>query len=829
MTEPQWQKTACILCECNCGLEVLLDDRQLVKIRGDKAHPQSQGYTCEKPLRLDRYQNGPHRITSPMRRRPDGTYEEIDWETALDEIAAKLQQVKDTHGGERIFYYGGGGQGNHLQGAYGRALIGALGVRFISNALAQEKTGEAWVDRQIHGNHTIGDFEHSEVTVFIGKNPWQSHGVARARPTLREIARDPDRHMIVIDPRRSETADLADIHLQVKPGTDAWCMAAIAGTLVQEKLYNAAWLAEHAVDHERVLEAFAAIDIPRCARICGVPEELLRDAGRMIGTASSVATYEDLGIQHAPNSTLTAYLDKMPWLLTGSFAKPGGQHIHSWLFPLAGAWHPVPRSTSLPAEAIRRRVGLALMRFGAGPLRKGLAAAGRTRLGSRAGETVARMAMSTFFDPVGVATAAPIAAALGRFEIEDATPVTGARVIAGLIPATSIPEEILTDHPDRMRALWIDASNPVHSLPGTTRFAEAMRAVDISVVVEVAMTETARQADHVLPAASQFEKYEASLFTLHFPHNTFQLRRPLMAPLPGTRQEVDIYVAIIDRLGVVPDGIVAELRTALNISRHAFALSLFSTLRSRPELAALTPYLLYRTLGATLGEGRETVALVWGLAHLSAIAQPEAVARAGFTGSGFDRGEELFEAILAHPEGVVFTEDAYDDARGYLQHPDGKFHLAIPELLDELERVLAQEPVYTSAEFPFILSAGERRAFTANVIIRNPEWRRRDAEGALRLSPADATRLGVATGDRVRVVTAGGAAVTPVEINEMMQDGHISLPNGLGVIYPDGEQGESVVGVALNQLTSGTRRDRFFGSPWHKNVPARIEPIAEPV
>lgn len=211
MTEPQWQKTACILCECNCGLEVLLDDRRLVKIRGDKAHPQSQGYTCEKPLRLDRYQNGPHRITSPLRRRPDGSYEEIDWETALDEIAAKLQQVKDTHGGERIFYYGGGGQGNHLQGAYGRALIGALGVRFISNALAQEKTGEAWVDRQIHGNHTIGDFEHSEVTVFIGKNPWQSHGVARARPTLREIARDPDRHMIVVDPRRSETADLADI------------------------------------------------------------------------------------------------------------------------------------------------------------------------------------------------------------------------------------------------------------------------------------------------------------------------------------------------------------------------------------------------------------------------------------------------------------------------------------------------------------------------------------------------------------------------------------------------------------------------------------------
>ena len=105
-----WQPTACILCECNCGIEVQLggeDGRRLVKVRGDDAHPVSQRYVCEKPARLDYYQNGPHRLTKPLRRRPDGSFEEIDWDTAIREVAAKLAAVRDTYGGETIVAYGG--------------------------------------------------------------------------------------------------------------------------------------------------------------------------------------------------------------------------------------------------------------------------------------------------------------------------------------------------------------------------------------------------------------------------------------------------------------------------------------------------------------------------------------------------------------------------------------------------------------------------------------------------------------------------------------------------------------------------------------------------
>jgi hypothetical protein len=186
-----WRPTACVLCACNCGIEIQLDGRRFERIRGDKAHPSSQGYTCEKPLRLDHYQNGRYRLTHPLRRRPDGSFEQVDWDTAIREVAAGFAAVRDAHGSEAIFYYGRGGQGNHLGGSYSGAFMRTLGARYRSNALAQEKTGLFWVSDRMLGTMATGDLDHCEVALFVGKNPWQSHGIPRARPTLREIARDP--------------------------------------------------------------------------------------------------------------------------------------------------------------------------------------------------------------------------------------------------------------------------------------------------------------------------------------------------------------------------------------------------------------------------------------------------------------------------------------------------------------------------------------------------------------------------------------------------------------------------------------------------------------
>jgi formate dehydrogenase len=741
MTETTWHPTACILCECNCGIEVALEDRTLARIRGDKAHPASQGYTCNKAMRLDHYQNGPDRLTSPLRRRPDGTFEEIGWDEAIAEVAAGFARTRDAHGGEAILFYGGGGQGNHLGGAYAGSLLRAFGARHRSSALAQEKTGEALVDALLGGGHTRGEFEHAEVSVFVGKNPWMSQSFPRARQVLREIAKDPERSMVVIDPVLTDTAKLADHHLRVRPGTDAWCLAALAGILVQEDLVDHAFLAEHTHGADAALAVLRDVPVATYAERCGVPEADLRAAAQRIGTALSVAVFEDLGIQQAPNSTLCSYLNKLLWLLTGNFARTGGQHLHTWMAPL----------------------------FSARPVR-------RTR-------------------------------------------VTGAPIINGLLPCNAIPDEILTEHPDRFRAMLVESSNPAHSLADSPRMAQALDALDHLVVIDVALTETARHAHYVLPAASQYEKCEATFFNLEFPHNTFHLRHPLLEPPEGTLPEPEIYARLIRALGTVDDAALEPLRAAARESRAAFAQAFGAAVGADPALGGLAAHVLYETLGPTLPPRLRGAAALWGLAHRCAMTYPDAVRRAGHAD-----GDALFDAILSARSGLVFTADEEGDDWAYMAAADRRFTLDLPELLDATRALAAQEPGWTSDEFPIVLSAGERRAYTANDIFRDPGWRKRDAGGALRVSPEDAAALGLADGGRARITTARGSAEALVEISEAMLPGHASLPNGYGLRAADGTV--AAPGIAPNALTSSEWRDAIAGTPWHKHVPARIEPMA---
>ncbi|KGI68457.1 molybdopterin-dependent oxidoreductase [Mycolicibacterium rufum] len=743
-TSTEWQPTACILCECNCGIVVQVDDdRRLARIRGDKNHPASQGYTCNKALRLDHYQNDPNRLTSPMRRRPDGSYEEIDWDTAISEVAAGFRAIADTHGGERILYYGGGGQGNHLGGAYSGAFLKALGSYHRSNALAQEKTGEHWVDAHFYGNHTRGEFEHAEVSVFVGKNPWMSQSFPRARVVLNEIAKDPARSMIVIDPVITDTAAMADFHLRVRPGADAWCLAALAAVLVQENLCDDAFLAEHVTGVDAVRAVLAEVPVADYARRCGVDEDLLRAAARRIAGAESVAVFEDLGVQQSVNSTLCSYLNKMLWIFTGNFAKPGGQHLHSSFAPL--------------------------------------------------------------FRPGGV----------GR------TPVTGAPIIGGLMPSNVVPEEILTDHPDRFRAVIVESSNPAHSIADSGAVRAAFESLDLLVVIDVAMTETARLAHYVLPAASQFEKAEATFFNLEFPRNTFHLRHPVMEPLPGTLPEPEIWARLMRELRVVDEAELEPLRRAAEAGLDQFAAAFLTAVGANPGLGKVLPFVLYETLGPTLPEGLSGAAALWGLAQKAAMTYPEAVRRAGHAD-----GNALFDAILAGKSGVTFTVHEYTDDFALISHPDRRIAIEMPEMLAEV-RALADAPAgLTTPEFPIVLSAGERRAYTANDIIRDPSWRKRDADGALRVSVADAAALGLADGGRVRIVTAAGSAEATVEISDAMLPGHASLPNGFGVDFVGTDGRARVPGVAPNALTSSGWRDAYAGTPLHKHVPARLESVA---
>jgi anaerobic selenocysteine-containing dehydrogenase len=739
-----WKPTACILCECNCGLEVELggdDGRRLVRLRGDKAHPASQGYACEKAHRLDYYQHSRDRIFSPLRRTPAGDYEPIAWDVALSEIAARLTAVRDRFGGASIFYYGGGGQGNHLPGAYATATRRALGSRYRSNALAQEKTGEFWVAGRMIGAYTRGDFEHCQVAMFLGKNPWHSHSFPHARTTLKHMARDPARTMIVVDPRRSETAAMADIHLQVRPGTDAWLLAAMVARIVQADLVDASFTTAHTQGLEAVKDAFGTIPVGEYAARAGIDEAVVARAVDVIAGAESFASYEDLGVQMNRHSTLVSYLHRLVWLLTGNFGKPGTHFV------------PTPLSPLLVVKDEDRR-----------------------------------------------------------------TPVLGERLVGGLVPCNVIAEEILTDHPDRYRAMIVEAANPAHSLADSQRFRAAMRQLDVSVVIDVAMTETARQADYVLPAATQFEKAEATFFNFDFPDNVFQLRHRLFAPPEGVRTEAEIHASLLEAMGAVGEADYAPLRGPAAAGRLQYAAAFMQHVLATPK-AGLAAVIAYRTLGPVLPEGMAEAAVLLGAAFAAAMASPASLARAGFDGPPPMAAAKLFDAILAAPSGLVFARDRWEDT--FARTSRARIELCLPDLLGELDQLREPPGRDRTAELPFTLSAGERRSFTANTIVRDPSWRGKAGEHALRIGPSDAATLGVASGDQVRLTTARGSAVVEVAVSDMMQPGHVSLPNGLGVGYP----GTDGIGIAPNELTSVSDRDPFVGTPWHKSVAARVERV----
>ncbi|WP_227980508.1 molybdopterin-dependent oxidoreductase [Nocardia spumae] len=746
MTE--WHPTACILCECNCGIQVLLgpDGRGFDKIRGDKLHPSSAGYTCNKALQLDRYQNGrTGRLTTPLRREPDGTFTAIDWDTAISEIAARMREIGDTHGGESIFYYGGGGQGNHLGGAYAPATMAAYGMRYRSSALAQEKTGEFWVGARMTGHPVRADVEHAEVALFVGKNPYQSHGFPRARAVLKEIARDPNRSIIVLDPVRTETAELADFHLQLRPGTDVYLLAAMAAILVRDDLIAHEWLAAHTEGLGEVVDVLRAVPIEQYCAIADVDLELVTAASHRLAAAGSVAALEDLGVQMNRHSTLVSYLEKLLWLLTANLGKSGAQYAFSGMAAIG-------HDRGHPADA--------------GPR----------------------------------------------------SPVAGARIISGLVPCNVISEEILTDHPARYRAMLIESANPAHSLADSARMRRALAALELVVVIDVAMTETARLADYVLPAPTQFEKYEATFFNFEFPRNVFHLRHPVLPAPEAVLAEPEIHARLVEASGALSEDDYRPLRAALDQGRDAFAMAFLGVLAD-PAKAKLAPILLYRTLGPTLPDGADAAAVLWAAAHTCARKNPGGVERAGY-GTGTAAGERLFEAVLTGAHGVVITDDEVSETWNRLR--DGIVRLHIPELLETLAAL--PEPPSDDA-WPFVLAAGERRAFTANTIMRDPSWRKRDAAGALRISTTDALRLGLRSGDRVRITTRSGSAEVAIEPTDRMRSGHLSLPNGLGLTVLDTDGGTLTTGAAPNELTAFDDRDEWVGTPWHKYVPARIDTV----
>lgn len=735
------EKTACILCSRNCGLSVDVSSHSFVKVQGDEQHPISKGYICQKAARLEYYQNHDDRLKYPLKRNADGTFARVSWDEALTEISQKLNNVRRQHSGNAFAFVGGGGQGNHWGGIYSRQLLAAMDSRFIYTALAQEKTGDIWVNGRLFGNqlcHTTEDVEHADYILFIGTNPYQAHGIVNARNTLREIQKNEKRTMVVVDPRISETAKMADIHLQLKPGTDAFLISAMLSIIVSEGLHDKTFLSEHCTGFEAVEKELLGIDAEDYANRADVPFELLKKVARDFASAENACVRIDLGIQHTLHTTLNGYLEKLLYLVTGNFGKKGGNNLHTLLIPLV-------------SDTDERKKGT-------------------------------RTAKHKMF-PIG-----------------------------GLYPPNILPDEIDHHGADRIRAVWVDSSNPVLTFADSKAYLSAFQKLDLLVVVDVAMTETARLADYVLPAASQYEKLEASGFNLEFPENFFHLRHALFEPLEESLAEPEIYTRLLEKMNLIPKSFPI-LGLAASISRSAYLASLQLLFKRKPKLHKYASSIMYLTLGKTLPKNAESAAPLLGLTSAYTAKYSKQVSAAGYKGN---LGNALFDAIVGNKSGVIISKHEYEEVWSLIRNKDKRIYLEIPEMLEAL-RELRNENL-SNEEFPFILMAGERRSYNANQIYRNPEWRKIDPKGMMRMHPDDAAELGIENGAEVVCESSAGSINVFAEIDASVRRKMVTLPNGYGLRYKSSEP----IGPQLNLLTPSNNCEPLTKTPFHKYLPVRL-------
>jgi anaerobic selenocysteine-containing dehydrogenase len=763
--------TVCVLCSHNCGIRVDVADNRIVAVRPDKTSPITAGYICNKAVTVVNYAHHEQRLDHPLRRRADGTFERIDWDTAVSEIAAKLTQVRRDHGGRAIGLVGIGGQANHLDGPWALSFLKSVGSRRWFNAYGQEKTQHNLVDFWMldapPAAFMHADLARTKYLLVLGTNPKISNRGHNANEYFKK-AGGGERKIVVLDPRVTETTKTADQHLRVRPGGDVYFLAAMAAAIVQRELYDSVFVEQRTSGFAELRDALASIDIDEMASRAGLDAAAILAVAEEFACAESASVLWDLGVEMTPFSTLISYLIRVVSTLTGNLGRSGGNVFYA-------IFQPSDRSDNRFEEPER-----------------------------------------------ALASGIQAIRALGN---------------AAMFSPTLVPEEVMLDHPERLRALVVESSNPFLSYSDTGAWREAREKLDLLVVIDTSMTETARVADYVLPAPCGYEKWESALFPKGYPQIPVQLRPPVIAGPAEALPEAEIYMRILEAMGLllaVPEELASLAPLASTAEGRGFFL--MTAMGQAPAVAAagldVETQLLawgYRVLGPALPA--PGLVAVYLLSQKNAMSRPDDIVRAlgaQWEGkSAFELGEEIFRLMLAHPEGVTIA--ALDPDRNFEAHvgwEDGRVRLAVPEMLGELERAIVTPR--EDRDYPYVLSNGLRTRWTANTIQRDPSWRKGSGPHCpLSVHPEDAAALGIGEGDRATLTTNRGSVVMPVALDDRLRRGQVAMPNGFGMITGYDEQGRAIHdGINGNELTDVADRDPFTGIPHHRFVRCRVEKTA---
>ncbi|HEX2240170.1 MAG TPA: molybdopterin oxidoreductase family protein [Actinomycetota bacterium] len=458
----------CPLCEATCGVEVVMSDGRVDRIRGDDEDVFSRGFICPKGTAIKHLHEDPDRLRTPLVR-VDGELREASWDEAFTAAERGLRAVIDAHGRDAVAAYVGNPSVHSLSLTVMLVpFLRALGSKNFYSAASVDQIPKHASCGLMFGNPAlipVPDIDRTDYLLIVGANPWVSNGSLATAPDFRgrvEAISKRGGKVVVVDPRRTPTAAAADEHIFIRPGTDALFLFAIAQTLFEEGLTNLGSLAEHVAGLKEARGLVDAFTPDRVASRTGVPADTTRRIAREIARARSASVYDRVGAHQQRFGTLTSWAADLVTTITGNLDRAGGK-----MFPYPGHARPDPDS----------------------PRKKGWS--------------------------------------MGRFSSR----VKGYPEVFGQLPVATLADEIETPGEGQVRALITIAGNPVLSTPNGSRLAATLGSLEFMVAVDPYVNETTRFADVILPSPSILARhhYDFAFYGLSV-RNVANYSPPLVAP-----------------------------------------------------------------------------------------------------------------------------------------------------------------------------------------------------------------------------------------------------------------------------------------------------------
>ncbi len=482
--------TYCRICEPLCGMIATVEDGRLISLRPDDEHPLSQGYACPKGLAFPEVQHDPDRVLHPLRRVAGGApgeFEQVSWDEALDDIAARLRALLDTHGGGSVGQFFGNPVGFNITGTlWAGALMTALGTGHQYSVGSQDINSRYVASKLLYGSISqvpFPDLRGTDLLLVLGANPLVSRASGVRAPRVKEhlsaIVAGGGR-VVVVDPRRSETAKAFE-HVSIEPDGDAFLLASLIQVLDEEGLVDQAAVARQAVGAETLLAAVEPFTPEATVARTGIDPDVVRTLARELAAAPRAAVYGRTGTCLGEHATLVSVLIDALALLTGNLDREGGVLLGQAVVPF---------------EETAEQAG-------------------------RLGYDTQRSRIGGFPD------------------------------VMGTWPAAIMADEITTPGEGQLRALFVLAGNPVLSSVDGPGLAAALEQLDLMVALDLYVNETNQHADYVLPATTWLEREDvpfAIVASSPWPH--VQHTPAVLEPAGEARQEWEVFDEIARRAGI---------------------------------------------------------------------------------------------------------------------------------------------------------------------------------------------------------------------------------------------------------------------------------------